>query len=402
MDSEFGLIIQLAGVASITLLTLFLRRSIKVDALRHWTNAWLFMCVALFCLRLAFGFTSYSIQLFSFYFLAQYAYGFLLIAGCRSLADRNSFRFTHELLILPFIVVAFGLPFVSDDFNFILNIHSLIVAGFIAVALTSLWRAPIRTFGWKVMFVALALLVVNFLQYFAIYTLRQQMVIDFDHLQYNSVIDLVLQTLLGFGMVIVLLEQVLADAKSANDKLQRAQERLEELVHVDPLTAALNRHAFYGLIKNSEWDDASGCIGFFDIDNLKALNDHYGHVAGDAAIRSVVKSIRELIRPEDLIFRWGGDEFFVLMIGLDSSAATSRMRVLENSLKNKSIDNRKPPVDLAVSFGFADFSDLSEVDAAIRSADAGMYRNKQLRKSTGGGTHSVDAVRDNTPIAASR
>src|ERR1043165_1716377 len=103
MDSKIGLIIQLAGVSLITLLTLFLRRSINFVALRHWTNAWLFLCLALFCLRLAFSYEDYSTQLFSFYFLAEYVFGFLLVAGCTTLAGNNSLRARQEVFVLPFI-----------------------------------------------------------------------------------------------------------------------------------------------------------------------------------------------------------------------------------------------------------------------------------------------------------
>ncbi|MEO7658770.1 MAG: hypothetical protein ABIV48_04065, partial [Pyrinomonadaceae bacterium] len=134
MDSKIGLIIQLAGVALITLLTLFLKRSINVKALKHWTNAWLFLCLALFCLRLAFGYGEYSVELFSLYFLSHYLFGFLLVAGCRSLSGNNEMRMREELFILPFILTAFGLPFVAEDFNLVLNLHALILSGFFFTA----------------------------------------------------------------------------------------------------------------------------------------------------------------------------------------------------------------------------------------------------------------------------
>ncbi len=382
MDSKIGLIIQLAGVSLITLLTLFLRRSINVIALKHWTNAWLFLSFALFCLRLAFSYEDYSTQLFSFYFLTEYVFGFLLIAGCRSLASNNDMKVRQELFVLPFILVAFGLPFLGDDFNLVLNIHSLILSGFFAIASLALWRSNIRTFGWKVMQVALVLLVLDFVQYFAIFTAREYLVIEFDYLQYNTVIDLVLQILLGFGMVIVLLEQVLTDAKFANEKLKKAHEKLEELAHIDPLTTALNRHAFHGYVKRNgdAGQTVSGCLGFFDVDNLKSINDVYGHDVGDIVIRTVVRAIRDVIRAEDLIFRWGGDEFFVIMIGLDSVTATDRMKRLEKLLADVRIEGLNHTVEIGVSHAFEDFENLNFLESTIKAADAGMYRQKQIRK----------------------
>ncbi|MFM9904633.1 MAG: GGDEF domain-containing protein [Pyrinomonadaceae bacterium] len=382
MDSKIGLIIQLAGVSLITLLTLFLRRSINVVALKHWTNAWLSLSFALFCLRLAFSYEYYSTQLFSFYFLTEYIFGFLLIAGCRSLVGNAEMKIRQELFILPFIVVAFGLPFLGDDFNLVFNVHSLILSGFFAIASIAMWRSKIRTFGWNVMQTALVLLVVDFVQYFVVFSARQYLLIEFDYLQYNSVVDMVLQILLGFGMVIVLLEQVLTDAKTANDKLQAAHRKLEELAHIDPLTTALNRHAFHGYLKRNGDENqlVSGCVGFFDVDDLKMVNDIHGHAVGDIVIRMVVRAIRELIRAEDLIFRWGGDEFFVIMIGLDSTTANSRMHRMEEILSGVRVDGVKVPMNIGVSHAFADFADLNDLESTIKRADAGMYKQKQIRK----------------------
>ena len=382
MDSKIGLIIQLAGVSLITLLTLFLRRSINVIALKHWTNAWLFLSFSLFCLRLAFSYEDYSVQLFSFYFLNEYIFGFLLVAGCRSLAANADMRLRNEIFILPFIFVAFGLPFIGDDFNLIFNIHSLIMSGFFMVAFLALWRTKLNSFGWRVMLVALALLIVDFFQYFVVFTARQYLIIDTDYLTYNSVIDLTLQILLGFGMVIVLLEQVLTDAKSAHEKLQMAHEKLEELAHMDPLTAALNRHAFHGYLKRQgdETQMVSGCVGFFDIDDLKEINDGHGHAVGDVAIRLVVRAIREVIRAEDLIFRWGGDEFFVIMIGMDAQVAYQRMPRLDALLTNIDVMGAGQPLSIGVSHGFDNFTDVNDLESTIAKADAMMYLNKQQRK----------------------
>ncbi|MEO7538990.1 MAG: GGDEF domain-containing protein [Pyrinomonadaceae bacterium] len=393
MDSKVGLFIQLSGVSLITLLTLFLRRSINVVTLKHWTNAWLFLSFALFCLRLAFSYQEYSTQLFSFYFLTEYMFGFLLVAGCRSLAGNNDMKLGHEFFVLPFIVVAFAMPFLSDDLNLVLNIHSLIMAGFFAIALVSLWRSRPRTFGWRVMFVSLVLLTLDFVQYFALFALRNYVTITNELLAYNPVIDFVLQIMLGFGMVIILLERVLTDAKVANEKLTRAHERLEELAHVDPLTMALNRHAFYGYLKQK--DDGgkpiTGCVGFFDIDDLKAVNDVHGHAVGDIVIRNVVRAIREIIRAEDLIFRWGGDEFFVIMISLDSKMADERMARLDHMLADLTVEGVSESLSVRVSYAFENFDDLMDLEGTLKSADAGMYRQKQLRKGMADGAYVIDA-----------
>jgi diguanylate cyclase (GGDEF)-like protein len=382
MDSKVGLIIQLTGVFLITILSLFLRRSLKVVALKYWTMAWLCLSFSLICLRLAFSYDDYSNVLFSFYFLGEYVFGFLLVIGCISLEKDYQLKVRHEFFILPFFLVAFVLPYLGTDFNLIFNLHSLILSLFFAAAFFALRKSATKTFGWKVMNVALGMLAIDFLQYFVVFTARQYIDFNTEYLTYNPIIDLVLQMMMGFGMVIVLLEQVLSEVQRANAKLQKAHETMEQIAHIDPLTTAFNRHAFHGYIKGQGEEEkaVSGCVGFFDIDNLKPINDLYGHAAGDMAIRAVARAIREFIRPEDLIFRWGGDEFFVIMIGLSADSANKRMRKIDELLTDIMIEGAYRPLTIGVSHGFKDFADFSELDKAMNDADAEMYRLKQERK----------------------
>lgn len=386
----------------ITILSLFLRRSLKVIALKYWTMAWLCLSLSLICLRLAFSYDGYSDVLFSFYFLGEYIFGFLLVLGCLSLEAEFKPNARHEFFILPFCVAAFVLPYLAADFNLIFNLHSFVLSLFFATAFFALRRTTGRTFGWRVMNVALGLLMIDFLQYFIVFTARQFIDFNTDYLTYNPIIDLVLEVMMGFGMVIILLEQVLADVQKANDKLQKAHEKLEQLAHIDPLTTALNRHAFHGYIKGQDEEErsVSGCVGFFDIDNLKPINDAYGHSAGDMAIRAVASAIRDLVRAEDLIFRWGGDEFFVIMIGLSAHHAEMRMKHIEEMLTDILIEGVYRPLTIGVSRGFKDFTNFSELDKAMNAADAEMYRLKLERKKEmeENGTYLLQ-VTGNTPHA---
>jgi diguanylate cyclase (GGDEF)-like protein len=232
------------------------------------------------------------------------------------------------------------------------------------------------------MHVSLALLALDFFVYAFVFSVRNLSIFRTDFLSYNSVIDLVLQTALGFGMVIVLLERVLNDFRDTNEQLLSTQKKLEQLVHTDPLTAAFNRHAFYGFMRKQGEDGSasSGCVGFFDIDDLKAINDCFGHAAGDMVIRSVVRSIREIIRAEDLIYRWGGDEFFVIMVSMNAEMAENRMTRLESLMERVHIDNLPEPIRVGVSWGFTDYKSSADLENAIKAADSAMYRRKQIRK----------------------
>ena len=382
MDSKVGLIIQLNGVFVITVLCLLLSRSLRITALRYWAIAWPCLSFALICLRLAFSYENLSPLLLTYYYLGEYLFGFLLAAGCRSLDGGWDLKPRTQAWIVPFLVLAVALPQTSADFDHSYAFHAMVMAGFYAAAFFSMRRARMDSFGWKVMRVALAALAVDFGLYSAVYAASMLRPFDTSFLTYNSVADMVLQTALGFGMVIVLLEKVLLEARSAHERLQEANKRLEELVHTDPLTAAFTRHAFFGFVKKrgDENSETSGCVGFFDIDDLKAINDRHGHHAGDMAIRSVAKAIRQCMRPEDLLYRWGGDEFFVIMVSMDAEMAVTRMAKLESLLTGMAVEGIGEPISIGVSWGFTDFRDIGDLEGAINNADAEMYARKQARK----------------------
>ena len=382
MDSKIGLIIQLNGVVLMTVLSLCLRRSLGLTSLKYWTIAWLSLSFALICLRLGFSYEEFASFLFSYYFLGEYIFGFMLVAGCRSLDEKYQLQPRSELYMIPFVIVAVLLPHVARDFNDTFNVHALLLSGFYGAAFYHLRKSKQANFGWRVMHVSLALLTIDFFVYSILFTFRNVALFPSGLLTYNSLIDLVLQTALGFGMVIILLEKVLGDARMTNEKLLSTQKQLEELVHTDPLTAAFNRHAFYGFVRKQGEEDSvkAGCVGFFDIDDLKAINDCFGHAAGDMVIRSVVRSIREIIRAEDLIYRWGGDEFFVIMVSMDAEMAETRMSRLDALLEHVYLDNIPEPIKVGVSWGFTNYTDPTDLENAIKSADAVMYQRKQLRK----------------------
>ncbi|MBX3282577.1 MAG: GGDEF domain-containing protein [Acidobacteria bacterium] len=383
MDENIGLIVQISGVALIALLTVFLRRSLKIVALTYWANAWCILCFGLICLRITAAETSFF-QLLGIYFVTQYLFGFLLAAGCYSLAKNERLRTHYEFAIIPFIIFGFVLPFFSDDLTTLLYVHSLVMAVFFAGSYVILWRTRVRTLGWHVMLIALGLLAINCVQYFVVSTFESNIPMPIGLVPSGPLFDFILQNLLGFGTVMILLERVLADAKSANEELVVAHAQLKELVHVDPLTAALNRHAFHGYLRQKGEDEGSvhGCVGFFDVDDLKDINDAYGHPVGDAAIRALVRAIRDIIRAEDLIFRWGGDEFFVLMIGLDSELASERMSRIDGLLTDIELEGLRSPITVRVSRAFENFEDLEKLEVAIEKADAKMYLEKDRRKNS--------------------
>ena len=387
MDSKVGLIIQFSGIFLITILLVFLTKSLKFTALKYWKYAWLSLSLSLLSLYIAFSVEAVAKFFYAFYYLGEYVFVFLLIAGCRSYDSDAKITARSWFLLPPAIAAAVLLAFPIGEFSDVFNLHSSIIGTTFVVAFLSL-KSPDKlaqdNFGWNVMKIALALLAFNFFHYTIIYSLRHTSYPQLlgKYLTFNSVIDLVLEILLGFGMVIVLLEKVRQDVEEANRKLKEAHDKLEQVAHVDPLTAAFTRHAFYNFLqKHTPQNDViSGCVGVFDIDNLKPINDRFGHAAGDVAIRSAAHAIRSLMRADDLIFRWGGDEFFVVMLGFDTKQAVDRKCELNTLLKDVDLIDKAEKMSVRVSFGFADFADIKKLEDSIKQADTEMYRAKQQNK----------------------
>jgi len=388
MDSNVGLAIQCVGIVLVTLLSFFMRGSIRSASLKYWTAAWCCLSVALISLFIGFHVAPAKQLLYSIYFFGEYAFGLMFVAGCHHHATGAHPEQRHLYLLIPAAALAILLPHLSTDFNNLFMIHATIFAGLFATSFIALRPATQQketSLGVRVMEVALVLLTINFLHDVPVFGARNGLwgiTVPGAYLQYTSIFDLILEILLGFGTMMVLLEGVRGEVEAANRGLTQARDQLELMVRMDPLTEALNRHAFHSLVNRNESDTeaASGCVALIDIDNLKPINDTLGHSVGDKAIRAVARAVRSLIRADDMLFRWGGDEFLVLMFNLHEGEADRRMQSLNEMLEQKSSLLASTPVTVRVSFGVAGFKSLKGLGQAIEAADKAMYSSRQVRR----------------------
>jgi diguanylate cyclase (GGDEF)-like protein len=387
MSANVGLAIQCVGILLVALLSLFMRGSIKSASLKCWTGAWFALSVALISLFAGFHVVPGHKLLYSVYFLGEYAFGLMFIGGCRFLSSGVSMTHRCYSMLVPAALLAIGLPYVSADFNDLFMIQAAIMAALFATSFVVL-RPAFKTHrgspGLRVMSAALILLAVDFLHYVPVFGARKGLwgiTVPAGYLQYTSIFDLTLEILLGFGSVMLLLEGVRREVEAVNKQLTTARDKLELMASMDPLTEALNRHAFHALLSRNEENRQSeldGCVAVIDIDNLKPINDRFGHGVGDKAIRAVARAARSLIRADDMLFRWGGDEFLVLMFKLREEEAARRMRSLNDILEQNSEQWTTSTVKISVSSGVSGFGSLKDLADAIECADQAMYESRQL------------------------
>ncbi len=145
----------------------------------------------------------------------------------------------------------------------------------------------------------------------------------------------------------------------------------------DHLTGVLNRAAFYRLA-STYGEDAPASVLLADIDHFKAINDRYGHAAGDQALRLVASTLQAALRPDDLLGRVGGEEFAILLSGMPQALAlviAERARGAIAALSMRAADGS--PIALSISIGVAGLSAGAPLDAVLAQADAAMYAAKR-------------------------
>ena len=165
--------------------------------------------------------------------------------------------------------------------------------------------------------------------------------------------------------------------------LARRGERERHVALRDPLTGAFNRRAFYTLFEKES--DRSRRVGagialvFLDIDHFKRLNDSYGHQIGDRVLEQLAHRIQHTLREHDLLFRWGGEEFVVLLPHSSESDATVVAERIRHAVSDEPLVRSDVPQPLRVtlSLGVAATASLPvDADALLARADAATYLAK--------------------------
>ncbi len=164
------------------------------------------------------------------------------------------------------------------------------------------------------------------------------------------------------------------------DAHQSVQSHLRAVASLDPLTKVSNIARFYDELGLMETGDETFAVMLLDVDDLKGLNDRYGHQTGSAAIQAVANALRMVVRTSDCVARFGGDEFVLILKNADRAGA----QIVVNRLHDALADERlpvDPEARVTISAGVAMFGeDGTTSEELLAAADEAMYADKRSRK----------------------
>jgi diguanylate cyclase (GGDEF)-like protein len=170
--------------------------------------------------------------------------------------------------------------------------------------------------------------------------------------------------------------------------ITEARERIENLAQTDPLTGLYNQRMFNEVWTRThaagESRGAPYALLMVDINQLKDVNDEFGHEAGNQALMLVAQCLQRSIRSTDYAARFGGDEFAVLLVGAPAEIADVVVKRVRNNVYKTTLDLGSRMIRCSVSIGVAVYPrDAREMRELLSVADRNMYRDKELRRAPG-------------------
>ena len=164
---------------------------------------------------------------------------------------------------------------------------------------------------------------------------------------------------------------------------ERSEEAAQKLALTDPLTGAFNRRTFLEFadkeIARTRREKGALSLVMLDLDLFKEINDRYGHLAGDEVLKGVVKTVLTCLRKEDLLVRYGGEEFCILLPSVASDRATAMAERTREVVEKAKFAHNGRSLQVTVSIGVAGLSNRSNegVETLVSRADEALYAAKK-------------------------
>jgi diguanylate cyclase (GGDEF)-like protein len=396
--SRLGLLVQTIGALLLAVILLYLSRGKGNRVLKAAGLAYVFLFLSLVALRISFDLVT-TLGNVPYLYLKILSMTALIVAAQRMEQDAPLGKPLARVGIIALPVVFAIVLFADNSLFYAIHMGLLAIGWVIVTVLIFMSRGTglgKRFTGFLSALTALVQLV--YVLFFA--ASASQADRSFAFLAYTGFYDLFLEMLVGIGLIIWAMEDTEARLATIHQRAVDDTQRTRRRAQIDPLTEAYNRFFLEELRPTLAREPLGGAIVLIDVDGLKTINDLEGHEEGDKAIWTVAAAIKKLIRGDDFLIRWGGDEFLVILPGMDEEVAKKRFYMLPSKIEEVRQSPRAARAYrkfLTASVGVTPFSTRVPFDMAIESADRLMYERKKAHKQMRGNTDTSRRMHRDTP-----
>jgi diguanylate cyclase (GGDEF)-like protein len=376
--AQFALLIQAAGTLLLFLLFLLLYRKIRRLAFLDWIASWAFLFVGL-SLQLSLNWIPQPTRALDLAMnMALLAHVFFLVRGTRRFRNPSVRGSALDLVwLLPLAAVAWWTSVAVDQSQVASAPMALLRSA--AYVLTAIWFAVTPGSAAGRIFLSISFLLWGAERAISgLGLLRFGSLADLPAwLQYLGFAGMFLEMMIAVGIIVLLFEATQARLASEMEALVNSERELKEMGVRDPLTGLYNRHHFNDVIRrelaNVRRYGVELSVLLVDVDRFKEINDVKGHAVGDEVLRFVANYLTTCIRESDFVFRWGGDEFLLLLPRTDEGSAAQKADELAHKLpKIPGTEGLHP----SLSVGWATHRMDAEFPATLALADQRMYEMK--------------------------
>jgi diguanylate cyclase (GGDEF)-like protein len=381
---QFSLLVQAAGTVLLFVVFLLLYRKFRRPPFLDWIASWGFFLLSLFLLWFVRSpLVAPPRLLLLAQLAAMMAHVFFLLRGVwRFRAEQPKSHPMEMLWAVPVMAAAWWLssmpviPAVgwAAPLSFLRAAAYIITSVAFAVTPGSAGGRAILSLSFLAWGVERAVIGFAYLRY-------RDMIVMPHALQYSYFVEMFLEMTIGVGIIILLFEASQAQLQEEMQRLVESDSQAKEMGIRDRLTGLYNRHYFNDVIRRelarSRRHGSGLSVLLIDVDRFKEINDVRGHQVGDEVLQFVANYLTACVRESDLVFRWGGDEFLVLLTHSDEATAAQKAEELGRRLPHIPGAEQLQPT---LSVGWATHRPKAEFPKTLAEADARMYEMKLSRK----------------------
>jgi diguanylate cyclase (GGDEF)-like protein len=370
---EFSLLIQAAGTALLVVLFFLVYLKVRLRALLEWIASWAFLLAGLAVLWFS-PVPGPGRRISFFNNAALLLHAFFLLRGIRRIRNEKAASGAQLIWILPILGVAWaGSAGQAGPSAWV----ALVLAAAYVTAAVSLGMTAGSTVGRFLLLVSFLIWSVEqavvgaaFLRFRSPAQLPQT-------LHYAGFVAMLLEMMVAVGVIVLLFEGSQTRLASEMEQLRHFDQLLKEKGLRDPLTGLYNRGYFNDVLRRellrARLAGAAVSVLLADVDRFKQINDRMGHAVGDDVLRFVANYLTSCVRESDFVFRWGGDEFLVLLPGTEEDTAAQKAGELGQRLPRIPGVERLQP---SLSVGWATHQPGQEFSETLAAADSRMYEMK--------------------------